>query len=357
MKTNFCYHLHHYDDFKEIQYNVFLQDFTEVFILCKYSFENQNVDLSNLINNPNNMKISGKIKLNFTVDQIMKFKADKIDFYILDKEKLSNIFAKFGIKFKVNSNIVMEDKLAFKILYFKNESRYISFTINQNLTCVNIDPRNRPKTKNSFNLEKNNTINDNNSNNNRNNNSNQMNYMNNNDNQKNNANNNTLIDLNDYKKENLKLKEQINNLQQENHKLNIDLQNAKQMIIDIQQKEFDYINQISDLKIKLINKEKELIDLSKKISKDGKSEKYVNYNDIMVVHFISGDGKINHGIKCLKTDTFAETEEKLYQIYEEFRETNNIFLAGGNVVKRFKKMSENKIKNGDKIQLINSEFS
>lgn len=197
MKTNFCYHLHHYDDFKEIHYNVYLQDFTEVFILSKYSFENQNVDLSNLINNPNNMKISGKIKLNFTVDQIMKFKADKIDFYILDKEKLNNIFAKIGFKFKVNSNIVMGNKLAFKILYFKDESRYVSFTINQNLTCVNIDPRNRPKTKNSFNLEKNNAINVNN---NSNNNSNQMSYinnMNNNDNQKNNANKNTITDLND----------------------------------------------------------------------------------------------------------------------------------------------------------------
>ena len=128
------------------------------------------------------------------------------------------------------------------------------------------------------------------------------------------------------------------------------------MIINIQQKDFDYINQISDLKIKLINKEKELIDLSKKISDDGKLKKYVNYNDIMVVNFISGDGRINHGIKCLKSDTFAEVEEKLYQIYDEYRETDNIFLAGGKVVKRFKKMSENNIKNGDKIQLQNSEF-
>ena len=128
------------------------------------------------------------------------------------------------------------------------------------------------------------------------------------------------------------------------------------MIINIQQKEIIYNNQINDLKIKLVNKQKELNDLIKKISNDGNLKKYVDYNNIMVVNFISGDGRINHGIKCLATDTFAEVEEKLYQIYNEYRETNNIFLAKGNIVKRFKKMSENNIKNGDKIQLLNSEF-
>ena len=40
-------------------------------------------------------------------------------------------------------------------------------------------------------------------------------------------------------------------------------------------------------------------------------------------------------------------------MYNEYRETNNIFLAKGNVIKRFKTMSENSIKNGDKILLQN----
>ena len=188
------------------------------------------------------------------------------------------------------------------------------------------------------------------------NNFNQLNNMNNNFNQMNNMNNNSIIELNNYKNENLKLKEQINKLQQENLNLKDELLKANQIIINIQQKDFDYINQINDLKNKLKDKERELNDLNKKISNDGNLKKYVDYNNIMVVHFISGDGRINHGIKCLATDTFAEVEEKLYQIYDEFRETNNIFLAKGNIVKRFKKMSENNIKNGDKIQLQNSEF-
>ena len=72
----------------------------------------------------------------------------------------------------------------------------------------------------------------------------------------------------------------------------------------------------------------------------------------MVVNFISLDYDINCGINCLETETFAEVEEKLYKQYEQCRETNNAFISGGNMIKRFKKISENKIKNGDKIQLI-----
>ena len=154
----------------------------------------------------------------------------------------------------------------------------------------------------------------------------------------NNMNNNNLLnELNKYKEENLKLKQQINNLQQEINKLNNKLQNANQSVINIQQQQFNYINEINNLKLQLNNK-----------NKDG----YVNRNNIMVVHFISGDGKINQGIDCLKTDTFAQVEEKLYKIYDEYRDNyNNTFLARGNVIKRFKTMSENNIKNGDKIQL------
>ena len=150
-----------------------------------------------------------------------------------------------------------------------------------------------------------------------------------------------MNELNNYKNENKQLKEQINNLQQEMIRLN--QENKKQN---------DYIKQINNLKNQLKEKDKEINDLKNKISK-GNVKKYVDYNDIMVVHFISGDGKIDQGIKCLPTETFAEVEEKLYKIYDEYRETNNMFLAKGNIIKRFKKISENNIKDGDKIQLQN----
>jgi len=164
--------------------------------------------------------------------------------------------------------------------------------------------------------------------------------------QTNNMNNNLINELNQYKNENKKLKEQINNLQQKINLLNDNLVTANQNIINLQKQQVNYINQINNLKNQIKDKERELNDQKK--NKDG----YVNYNNIMVVHFNSGDGKIDHGIKCLPTETFAEVEEKLYKIYDEYREAyNNTFLANGNVIKRFKTMSENKIKNGDKIQL------
>ena len=78
-------------------------------------------------------------------------------------------------------------------------------------------------------------------------------------------------------------------------------------------------------------------------------------NDIISVKFISTDQKINYSISCLKTDIFAEIEEKLYQEYPEFRKTINTFLVNGGPVLRFQKMDENKIKNGDIIQLIKNE--
>ena len=164
----------------------------------------------------------------------------------------------------------------------------------------------------------------------------------------NNINNNLMNELNSYKNENKQLKEQINNLQQEINRLNNNLQNEKQNVIDLQQQLFNYNNQVNNLNIQLMNKDKELDIIKMNKSKDG----YVNYKNIMVVHFMSGDGEINQGINCLPTETFAEVEEKLYKIYNEYREAyNNTFLANGNVIKRFKTMSENKIKNGDKIQL------
>ena len=78
---------------------------------------------------------------------------------------------------------------------------------------------------------------------------------------------------------------------------------------------------------------------------------FVDYNNIMVINFVSGDGIINQGIKCLKTETFAEVEEKLYKLYEKYRSTNNIFLHGGNTILRFKTIEENNIRDNDKVQL------
>ena len=70
------------------------------------------------------------------------------------------------------------------------------------------------------------------------------------------------------------------------------------------------------------------------------------------VYFTSSDQRINFAIPCVKYNTFAEVEEKLYKEYPEFRETNNIFIANGNQVLRFKTIEDNKIGNGKPVILM-----
>ena len=77
-------------------------------------------------------------------------------------------------------------------------------------------------------------------------------------------------------------------------------------------------------------------------------------DDIMVINFLSTDQNIRSGIPCLPDDTFAEVEEKLYQQFNEFRDTNNVLLFGGNIILRFKKVRENNLHDGDTI-LIQSQ--
>ena len=145
--------------------------------------------------------------------------------------------------------------------------------------------------------------------------------------------NNKLIDeLNKYKKENQEMKNKINLLLNENMKLKNDLAQANIIIINKG-------NEINNLKLQLQQLQ-------------NKNNINVNYNDIIFVHFISSDQKINCPIKCLKTETFAEVEEKLYQKYEEYREKNNNFIGNGRLILRFKKIYENNIKDGDKVQLL-----
>ena len=119
-----------------------------------------------------------------------------------------------------------------------------------------------------------------------------------------------------------------------------------------QQNQKENNNIINNLNEMIKMKDKEIIELKSQLEKSGNHKKSVNFDDIMVVNFISLDQKVNKGIKCLKTDTFAEVEEQLYKIYGEYRETNNNFIANGTLVLRFKKMCENNIKDNDIIQLI-----
>ena len=154
---------------------------------------------------------------------------------------------------------------------------------------------------------------------------------------------------------------ELENYKNENNKLKNDLVKANKIIENLKKNQNDNSNikslhdEIKNLKNQLYLKENEINQMKLKIKNNNAKINLVNLDDIMVINFTSTDSSINHGIKCVVTDTFAEVEEKLYQIYDEFRNTNNMFTIKGRTILRFKTLKENNIKDGDKVLLFRIE--
>ena len=152
------------------------------------------------------------------------------------------------------------------------------------------------------------------------------------------------------------LREELEKYKIENKTLKDELLNAKKIISNnqINNNEFKKLQDENiNLKYQLNLKDNEIKNLKNNIQNNKIEEPKYSINDIMVVNFSSTD--VNYGIKCLKTDIFAEVEEKLYKIYDNLRETNNMFTVNAKPILRFKKMKENNIKDGDIIQLFKIE--
>ena len=120
----------------------------------------------------------------------------------------------------------------------------------------------------------------------------------------------------------------------------------EQLKSDLNKKEKDIIKRgedITKLEMKMKNMEIEIkrlkIDLKVKIE-ENKDNKRIK------VKFISSDSVINDEIESFENDKFIVIEEKLYIKFENYKETNNIFLVKGNQVLRYKTLKENKIGDG-----------
>ena len=158
-----------------------------------------------------------------------------------------------------------------------------------------------------------------------------------------------------------KIKEELEKYKNENKKLKDDLAKANKIIENLKtnQKENSNIKFLQDenknLKNQLYLKENEINQMKLQLKNNNKEDRLFKLNDIMVINFISTDSSIHEGIKCVETDTFAEVEEKLYQIYDNFRDTNNMFTINGRPILRFRNLKENKIRDGDKVLLLKIE--
>ena len=151
---------------------------------------------------------------------------------------------------------------------------------------------------------------------------------------------------------------EINNLRNELSKAKKIIEQQKLTINDLQNKLNNNTTIINNLNNTINNyqniinqKELELNNLRSHLGNNN-IRKNVDFDDIMCVNFISSDQIVHYAASCLKTNTFAEIEEKLYKQYPQYRETNNNFIANDTQVLRFKTIAENKIGNGLPVTLI-----
>ena len=162
--------------------------------------------------------------------------------------------------------------------------------------------------------------------------------------------NNLNKELNNNNEIIIKLKNELKLEKEKNIKLNNELNTYKNKINDLN-------SQINSLKLELNSKNIEINNLinsyNNKINNLSKSNlDYINPGEkIMAINFISTDHKVNYCLPCKNTDIFVRLEEKLYNEYPEYKDFNTYFTVSGNIVKRFKSMEENQIKNSNVILL------
>ena len=103
------------------------------------------------------------------------------------------------------------------------------------------------------------------------------------------------------------------------------------------------LNELQSLRNLIIQKDLEINKLRQGLQNINinNNNRNISLNTDKCVNFISNDQRINFAIPCNGNSIFAEIEEKLYQEYPEYRETNNIFLANGKEVLRFKTINYN----------------
>ena len=144
------------------------------------------------------------------------------------------------------------------------------------------------------------------------------------------------------KDKNKLLKENINSLKKE---LNEVRNKKKYLEKSIENKDIN-INELNKI---IVVKEKKMSILEKKLSRfpfELKEEE-----KLMTVIFTTMDQKFHYSIICKNSDIFNTIENKLYDVFSEYSETENYFLLKGNKINKVKTLEYNKIQNNDLIIL------
>ena len=181
------------------------------------------------------------------------------------------------------------------------------------------------------------------------------------------SNSNSSESNSDKDKEITELNKMISLQKMEISNLKEQLYKSQKLINDLNKQKNDSLillntsnNQINHLKSLINQKEEEIIKLKNLLNNNNNFDnKIINNNKQLYsknidgcINFTSVDQKISFAIPCSSDSIFAELEERLYQEYPEYRETNNSFLANECEVLRFKTIKENNIGNGRPVVLV-----
>ena len=120
----------------------------------------------------------------------------------------------------------------------------------------------------------------------------------------------------------MKTNNELNNLKDELTKANKTIEQQKLIINKLQNKEINYNNIINNLNNTINNyiytitqKDIELKNLKSQLNNNNINyiPNIFTFNDTVCVNFISNEQNIHYSVSCLKTNIFAEIEEKLYK--------------------------------------------
>ena len=135
------------------------------------------------------------------------------------------------------------------------------------------------------------------------------------------------------------------------------MKNINELQLKLQNKDNEY-------RQKLDIKEKELKKLILEINqlKSGRNQNNEILSiqpgeKVMVINFQSDDQTIfNYALPCKNTDLFVRIEEILIQDYPFLKDKHYNFLNKTNIIKRFRTIDENNIKNKDTINILEYSF-
>ena len=102
---------------------------------------------------------------------------------------------------------------------------------------------------------------------------------------------------------------------------------------------------------KLENKENEIKELKSNLPFE-----IFEKEKLLTVIFNSADQKMHYSLICKNTDVFNRVENSLYNIYPEYKESENYFTSNGIKINKCKTLEENNIKFSDVITLYKYEI-